>query len=288
MYESISNIIFLSILEGSIYALLGLSISIIAGVTKITSMVHGDLIVLSGYVSFWLYVLANIDPFVSLIITAPLMFFLGVALEKLLSRSLLTAQAPLVTTYALSLFIMSLELALWTSNYRIIMPTYALIVVKFLGTSTGLMKLVSFIIAFSVTFFAYFLIKKTRFGEAVRAVSEDKLAASLMGINPEKIYVFVFGVSGVITALAGVAYATTHVIYPGLGILLILRMYAVVVLGGMGSILGCFLGGLSLAIIENIGSFFLGGPYINAVAFIYLIVVLMLLPKGIIGKGAEL
>lgn len=279
----------LGLLEGAIYALVALGLTLIFGVAKILNLAHGDLGILGAYVAFWLFVSYNIDPLLSLLLVLPLLCIIGVAVQKFAINVAIRdvrfqVTASIMVTYGLAMFISNSETLAWGSNYRSITLPYSYIGFAFYGIVFNLPRIIVLVAsAATMAFFVFFL--RTRTGKAVRACAQDREAASLLGIDFDKLTTVVFGISVAASGLAGVLYLLNHTLFPADGLQLTIEGLTVMVLGGIGSVEGAFVGALLLAIVESVASYAIGNQYRDLVSFVVLILVLFVRPRGLFGQA---
>ncbi len=276
------------ILLGGFYALVTLGLNLIFGVMDITNFAHGDLIMLAAYFAFWAAKLFNIDPVTFIPINAALMFLIGLGFYRVALKPVLRAPAynQIALTFGFSIFLQSLALILWTSDMRQIEVPYASIVLQLGPISVGLGKLIAFTIALSFTIGFLIFLEKTKLGGAMRSVSQDPMAASLMGINVDRIYLLTSGIASLLAGVAGSLVALNLYITPFIGGELTLKAFGVVILGGMGSYLGMIIASMILGLAEAfVGAFIpLGGSLAPGIAFAVIVAVLAVRPKGLLGR----
>jgi len=288
----------MGILLGGLYALIALGLSIVFGVMKLINVAHGDLVILGTYFAFFLMsgeilghrysVISNlgIDPILSLVIVMPVLFLIGYAIQKfLMSRAFVTSmEAPLLIAFGLSLIIQNTCQKLWTPLSRGLTPSYALASFQVGVLHVPLIYLLDFIAALVVMLALREFLKRTYLGKAITAASQDKRAANLMGINNERVYAFAFGIAMAIAAIAGVFLGLTFPFTPTSGVSFLIVAFGVIIIGGLGSMLGTFIGGMILGLAQTFGGYLLGATEQMLVLYVLVLVVLAVRPKGIFGK----
>ena len=280
------QIIINGILKGGLYALMALGMSLIWGVMDIINIAHGAFIMLGAYTTYWLFTLWGIDPFISLLAAMIIMFILGYIVQRGIINLVIRAEIfiTLILTFGIEIFINNTALLLWTADVRKVKVAYAASNFNFLGATIPYVRLFAFILALIITVILYFVLNKTRLGRAIRATSQDLDAARLNGVNVAHIYAVTFGIGTALAAAAGTLWAILFPISPAMGGHLTLKSFVVCIVGGLGTMLGPIVGGLTLGIVESLGTNWLGTTYESLISFTILVLVLIFKPKGILGK----
>jgi branched-chain amino acid transport system permease protein len=275
------------ILIGGVYALIGIGLNMIFGVMRIINFAHGDLLMLGMYATFYLFTLAHVDPFVSIVITAPLMFLFGALLQKGIINRALNAlpQNQILLTIGLGLIMSNSIMLAFTSDYKILTTTYSSSSVTVSGISISLPLVISFAITCAITVALYWFLLKTNTGQAIRATAQDREAATLMGINVRRMSMIAFGLGSALAATAGGLISPTYYIFPQVGSVFTLKAFVITVLGGMGSVIGATLGGVLIGIAESIGGVYFGSGWKEVVVFVLFLLVLLFKPSGLLGKS---
>lgn len=285
----IQNLVF-GILVGALYGLAAVGISLVFGVTKILNVSHGELLMLGGYASFWLFTLWAGDPFLTLPVTFVWLLVLGAVLYKLLfGRMVKLAEGPKVRTtllvgFGLALIFQNVALQFWTADTRSITTAYSGAVFTFAGVRFPIVRVASLIIAFIIVIALQLLLQKTYTGKALRATVENWEAAALMGIDIQRVYLLSFVLGAALAGIAGTLVSVGYSIDPGMGLSWTLKSLIVMVLGGLGSITGTFVAGILLGITESATGFFLDLTYREVVGLVLFILVLLFRPQGLFGK----
>jgi branched-chain amino acid transport system permease protein len=277
------------ILMGGVYGLVAIGLTLIFGVMKIINFAHGSLMMLGMFTTYWLYVLAGLDPYLSLLLSIPCLFVVGLLIERFLIAQVLDAPAhnQLLLTLGISLFIENFALFLWTPNFRTLEVTY-LRKAAMVGTvMISLPKLVAFIFAIILTILLYCFLKGTDMGKAIRAASEEREGALTVGINLRRIYYVAFGIGAACVGAAGTLTAPFFYVNPHVGGIFVITAFVVVVLGGMGNFIGALVGGLIIGLAESVGAAFVPGQLKQFIIYFIFILVLLFKPEGLFGRTSE-
>ena len=275
------------ILIGGVYALIGIGLTIIFGVMRVINFAHGDLLMLGMYATFYLFTLGKVDPFVSIVLTIPLMFLFGAFLQKFLINRILGAlpQNQILLTIGMGLVMSNSIMLAFTSDYKILTTTYSSSSVKVAGISISTPLLISFLITVVITIALYWFLLKTDTGQAIRATAQDREAARLMGINMKRMSIIAFGLGASLAGTAGALISPTYYIFPQVGSTFTLKAFVITVLGGMGSIVGATLGGVLIGVAESLGGVYIGSGWKEVIVFGVFLLVLLFKPSGLFGKS---
>ena len=271
------------ILLGGIYALLGVGMTMIFGIVKLTNLAHGEFVIIGAYASTLLARYLGVEPILTLIITVPLMFIIGMFLQSgLINRVMLKGAEPaLLVTFGLSIIIQDALLLLFTTDAQHATASFSTSTIKLLGNvSVSVQDIVIFVISLATIFALTMFLKKTYLGKSIRATSDDTQAASLMGVNVKRTYAIAMGIAMATAAIAGLCVGMKWTFYPSSGGSYLLIAFGVVVIGGMGSIPGTLVAGLVFGLAQVIG----GANYGMLVSYIILIIMLAVRPQGLFSK----
>jgi len=276
----------MGILLGGLYAVIALGLSLVFGVVKEINIAHGDLVILGSYFGYVAMAVIGIDPILSLIIGMPLLFGIGFAIQKyLLNRAFrISMDATLIIAFGISIILQNTYQLLWTPMARGLTTPYSLESFSAGPIHIPLVYLLDFLVAIVVMLVLREFLKRTYLGKAIRAAAQDRKTAHLMGINTDRVYAFTFAISMALAAIAGVFLGLTFSFTPISGMSFLIIALGVVVLGGMGSILGTFVGGIAFGLAQTLGGYFLGVAAQMLVAYIMVLVVLAVTPRGIFGR----
>lgn len=276
----------MGVLLGGLYGLIALGLSLVFGVMRLINVAHGDLVILGTYFAYFAFTILGIDPILSLFIGMPLLFGLGFAIQKyLMSRSFgISMEVPLIIAFGISLIIQNVNQIIWTPLSRGLTTSYALESFVVGGVRIPLAYLLDFIAALIVMLLLSQFLRRTYLGKAIVAASQDRRAAQLMGINTARIYALTFGIAMATAAVAGVFLGITFPFTPISGIAFLIIAFGVIIIGGLGSMLGTFIGGIVLGLAQTLGGYFLGAAAQMLIAYIIVLVVLAIRPQGIFGR----
>jgi branched-chain amino acid transport system permease protein len=282
--------ILLGLLIGGLYGLAAAGLSLVFGVLKVLNVAHGELIMLGGYGAFWLVTLLGIDPFASLVLVVPLSLLLGVVLYWGLFGFVVRADEEtrvknsLLIGFGLALALHAMAVRLWTADERSIPTPYGGAVLTVGELSIPVVRLLSLAVAFALIGGLHLLLKHWRWGQAIRATAEDWQAALLTGIDVRRAYLLAFALGTGLAGAAGMLVSVGYSVSPSIGLEWTLKALIVVVLAGLGSMIGTFVGGLFLGVAEAASAMAFGGPYREVVGLVIFIVVLLLRPRGLFGR----
>jgi branched-chain amino acid transport system permease protein len=276
----------MGILLGGLYAVIALGLSLVFGVVKEINVAHGDLVILGSYFGYVALTVIGIDPILSLMIGIPIFFGIGFAIQKyLLNRAFrISMDATLIMAFGISIILQNTYQLLFTPMSRGLTTSYALENFSAGPVSLPLVYLLDFIAAIVVMLFLREFLRRTYLGTAIRAAAQDRKAAHLMGINTDKVYAFTFAIAMAFAAIAGIFLGLTFPFTPVSGMSFLIIALGVVVLGGLGSIVGTFIGGVTFGLAQTIGGHFFGLAAQMLVAYTMVLVVLALIPRGIFGR----
>jgi branched-chain amino acid transport system permease protein len=288
--SALAQQIILGILIGGLYGLAAAGLSLVFGVLKVLNVAHGELIMLGGYAAFWSVALLGMDPFGSLVIVAPLSLLAGVVLYGALFGFVVRADEEtreknsLLIGFGLALVLHALAVRLWTADERSIVTPYGGAVISIGGLSIPVVRLLSLLLAFAITGGLQLLLTHWRWGKAIRATAEDWQAALLTGIDVRRAYLLAFAIGTALAGMAGVLVTVSYSVSPSIGLEWTLKALIVVVLAGLGSMIGTFVGGILLGVAEALSAAVFGGPYREVVGLVIFVVVLCARPRGLFGR----
>lgn len=277
------------ILTGGVYALMATGLTLIFGVMDIINIAQGVMVILGAYLSFELSVHVGIGLLPGLLITAPAMFLLGVAIEYCFMRRLRDqdrTQMSILVTYAVAIVIEGVLTAIFGVDYQQLSASYVSSSVHLLGFYLPDIYLIGFALAVLLMAALYYLLYRTKFGRAVRASLQNRTAADLIGIEVNRVRTISVGIGVSVTAIGGMVFGATNAFNPNSGYDLISRLLAIVILGGMGSIGGAMAAAIFLLVINDVVSVAWSPTWAPLVYFAALVLVLSIRPRGLFGRSA--
>jgi branched-chain amino acid transport system permease protein len=260
------------------------------GVLHVIDFAVGGWVMLGGYTAYWLVALAGIDPFISIFLVFALFALIGRAIGPLIyhvrtSRYARPDLMALAFTFGLFLLMRGGALWLWSYNSRNVESVFSGQFLTVGPITIPLLRLSAFLMAVVISLGVFLLLYRTRFGMAVRAVAQNRDHAGLMGVNVKRVSAHVYGLYTGITASAGVLIATIYSVNPSVGVRYTLFAFFVAVLAGLGSVGGVLIAGLALGLLEALASTYVGSRYSLLIVFGVLFLVLLVAPKGVLGRG---
>jgi branched-chain amino acid transport system permease protein len=269
---------------GGAYLLMSIGLTLIAGVLRVVNFAHGSLTMMAMYIVFWLFTLYHIDPFLSLIITIPLLFLIGMGMQKILISPLKNIDNQVLVTFGFAILLDNLALFFWSADYRVISRPFSEI---FLHTPYGnlsLVRILLIIVGLVSALGLHIFITHTRVGKAIWALAQDPETTMLMGINIHRLRLLTFGIGVALAGVSGTFFAQSFYIYPTFGSRFIIIAFIIVVLGGFGSIGGAVLGSFVISFTEVFSTFFFGAGYSEMLIYSAFVAVLIFRPSGLLAK----
>jgi branched-chain amino acid transport system permease protein len=283
----VGQIIAYGIMIGALYGLIAVGLALIFGVMKYINIAHGSLIITGGYISFWLFSLWHIDPFVSIPVSMLAMFLVGLIVYRLLFSPLSRFSEgerlnnSLLITFGLTLVLDNINALLWDTDSRTISTSYSGMVVDLVGVRLPLTRLAVFGVTFILIAALHLFLNRTHFGKSVRAITEDWEGASLVGINIGRTYILSCGLSTAFAGAAGIPLVLIYSVSPYDGLEWMLMAMVILVLAGLGNIWEVFIAGVLLGVLEQVSVFFVGGQYRAVVGLLIFVLILLLRPEGL-------
>jgi branched-chain amino acid transport system permease protein len=273
------------VLAGALYALLACGLNLVFGVMRVINVAHAEFMLIGAFLAFVLYRWLGLHPVVSLIVTVPVVFVLGIVVQRLLiervvGRPLLTS---LLATYALSIILVNIGLLVFTSDYRAVPVMQGSL--AFGDIVIPKPRAAAALVSIAITVAVYLFLGRTRLGKAIRAVSEHAQVAQICGIDVVRIRMLTFGLAAAMAAAAGVMLTMIYSFSPESGADFIQKCFAIIIIGGMGNFLGAFYGGILLGVVEAFVGGFVSTQWAEAMAYVLLVLVLVIRPTGLGGAA---
>ena len=275
----------LGVLTGGVYALMASGITLIFGVMRIINVGPGALVVLGAYLSFAASRSLGLDPFLTLVITMPVMFLLGVVIQTIFIRPLKTDREALsvLVTYALALGIEGLLGFFFSANYVQLRAWYDTASFPIGDFHITYVYVFGFVLCLAILAAMFLVLYRTTFGASIRATMLNRTAAQLIGIDVDRVSAFAFGIGMATAAAGGVVFGITNAFNPGSHYDLISRLLTIIVLGGLGSLRGAIIAALIMLVSEDITSVVISPVWASFVFFVILVGVLLFRPQGLYG-----
>ncbi|HLI14058.1 MAG TPA: branched-chain amino acid ABC transporter permease [Alphaproteobacteria bacterium] len=275
-----AQIILNGILLGGLYGLMALGMALVWGVLNIVNLMHGSLIMLGGYIVYFLFVGAGIDPFAGLPIAMVVMFAFGYALQRYLLNLIVRSALlnTLLITFGLDVVLTYLAQLAFSADFRAINPSYAGANIGVLGLTVPLARLAAFLAAFFLALLLWLLLERTRMGRAIRATAQNLTAARLYGVDPRKLYAITFGIGAALAGAAGGLYGMVSQLTPYMGASLTAKSFVIAIIGGLDDPLRVVAAGLVIGIAEALAALYLSPTLTDAISFGLLVLILIARP----------
>ncbi len=286
--ERLASVLLSSVLSAGLYATMAYGLAVIYGVMRIINLAHAGLMMLAAYVTLALNTRFGLDPFLSLLVVAPLFFCFGVLLDLTLIRRLpqggnAPSMQSLLLLFGLWLVLQNLAYVVWGGDTQAILTPYTMSSVPLLGERYGVPLLLVFGVSVLSLLGLNFMLRRSFLGRAIRAVTQNRDAALLSGVNAARISAVAFGLGTAFAAIAGTMLSTLYAFTPDFGRSFLLKAFCIIVLGGLESFTGVAIGALVLALIENLMAAYTSIPtsFQDAISFSLLVLVLVVAPTGL-------
>jgi branched-chain amino acid transport system permease protein len=274
------------LLIGGLYAIIGMGMTLIMGVLNIINLAHGQIMMVSMYLTWVMWQYAGLDPYLSIFITIPAVYFLGKGISRYLLYPLIKKESILpenqvLMTVGIGMVLVELARTIFSSDYRSVRTGYTDKAWHFGDISLSVPLVIAFVIAIVLTIGLFILLTKTDLGRSIRATAQDRDAATLMGISAKKITILTYGLGSGLVAAAGTLLLPVYYLFPDVGPVFTVKAFVITILGGLGSPLGAIAGGFVLGIAETFGATYISMGYRDAIGLVIFLLVLVFLPGGI-------
>ncbi len=289
MFVTILDVVIAGLLLGGLYALIAMGLSLQYGVARVLNISHGEFIMLGGLTTWTLHTAFGINPLISLAVCGPVAFILGFVIHRIVFRRLLASSpspgafesSSMLASFGLMFIIQNIALMAWGPEIR--GYSYLAIPVSLAGALFGANRLVTLGFAVIIGLAFYLFLALTRTGKAIRAAAQDPATAGLMGVNINNVLALCFGLGAAMAGIAGMLISMCYPVHAVMGLEYTVIAVIVVVLGGLGSIPGSFIGGFILGLVGSIVTYF--EPALTLVAYYAIFILLLLVkPTGIMGR----
>ena len=278
------EILIRGLMLGSVYALVGMGLTLVWGVVGIVNIAHGEFVMLGAYFTFWAFSLLHLNPLVSVALSIPVFFYGGMLIHKRITERLIKEQelSALILTFGMSILIWNLAQFFWTNTYRSV--SYLTGNFPVMGIVLARSKTVSFALAVGITAILFLFLKYSKLGKGIRATSQNSEVALVCGINTVKMRAITFGMGIALGGAAGAIVSLQWVIFPQMGGTYISKAFAIVVLGGLGNIQGALAGGLIIGVLESLVTQYLSAKMAQIIPSLTILIILLLRPTGLFKK----
>ncbi|MHB1041413.1 MAG: branched-chain amino acid ABC transporter permease [Eubacteriales bacterium] len=283
--ELFGQTVICGILLGGMYALIAIGMTLIMGVMKIINLAHGALVMVGMYVTYFCFQEFGIDPYIGMFLSMPVLFFIGCLIQKYMINRLVEVESILpenqvLLTVGIMLVLTEAARLIFKSDYRSVATGYSSSTVFLGGMSISVPMVIGFFIAMVFTFLLHLFLTKTDLGKSIRATSQDRDAATYLGVNASRITMITFGIGSALAATGGSLLLPLFYLWPDIGHLFTAKSFIITILGGMGSTMGAIIGGLILGMAESLGATYISMGYKDMVGLVIFLLVLLFLPGG--------
>ncbi len=280
-----------ALLLGGLYSLMSIGLSLGFGVTRLINFAHGEFIMLGAYGAFFGLVLLGVDPVLSMPLVAIMVAMFSMLIFKMFIQGVLEAPHinQILLLFGISLVLQNIAAIVWTGDARSVSTSYSLAALEFGDLFIGYGRMVAFVVAVILIVALLWWLRSSELGRATRAVAENNTAATLMGIDVNRIYMLSFAINAALGSATGAISSFLLTISPFMGFHMLVKGFAIVVLGGLGSVSGTIIGAFALAFAETAVGYYVpdGIGWAEGVAFLVLLCVLIVRPRGILGQAVE-
>jgi len=277
----LAQILVNGVLLGGLYGLMGLGMALVWGVLDIVNLAHGSFIMLGGYATYYLFTGLGIDPLAALPLAMAILFVFGWLVQRFILNLIVRSALlnTLLITFGLDIVITYVAQFVFSADFRTINPSYAGSNVTVGGVTIPLLLLASFLIAFLLAAILWLVLNRLPLGRAIRAISQNLVAARLYGVDPRGIYAITFGFGAALAAAAGGLYGMTSHLTPYIGVSLTAKAFVIAIIGGLSNPFSVVLGGIVLGVAESLTALYVGPTFSDAISFGLLVLVLVVRPS---------
>jgi branched-chain amino acid transport system permease protein len=273
---------------GSVYSLVALGLTLVYGILHVPNFAHGALYMAGAYAAWWLMSTLGLNYWLAMLGAAAVVAVLAMLTERLVFNPLRGAPElhDMIAAIGILLFLEAGAQAIWGADFHRMETPFTGIIHVF-GVTAPVQRLLIIVAAFVLMLALHLFLTRTTTGSTIIAMAQNREGASLVGIDATRVTLMVFAISGALAAVAATLYAPINLVYPGMGNLVIMKAFVIIILGGMGSIPGAIVGGMIIGFAESFGAFYVSTDYKDIIAFALLVLILSLRPEGLFTKGAR-
>lgn len=273
--------------NGSVYSLVALGLTMVFGILHVPNFAQGAFYMIGAYVALTFMTMAGVHYWIAMFASMIVVALLAIVSERLVFHPLRNSEGlhQMIGAVGILLFLVSLAQVLWGPNYQKMTTPYDNIVNLF-GITVTLQRILVIIATVIIMLLLHFFLTKTMIGKAIIAMSQNREGAYLVGINANVIAMLTFAISGILAAAAAALASPINLVFPGMGDLVIMKAFVIIIIGGMGSIPGAIVAGYLLGIIESFGATYISGDYKDVIAFALLVIILTVKPTGLFARRA--
>lgn len=270
---------------GSVYSLVALGLTLVYGILHIPNFAHGAVYMVGAYITLTMMKYMGFNYWFGIAVSILVVGIISVLMERLVFHPLrkVSSVNSMIAAIGILLFLEAFAQIMWGPDYRQMTTPYSQMV-NISGLTFSMHRLLIIIAAIAVMLLLYLFLKETFLGRSIIAMSQDREGAFLVGINPNKVAMLTFFIAGALAAVAASLTAPINLVFPGMGHLVILKAFVIIIIGGMGSIPGAIVGGYILGFSESIGATYISNDYKDIIAFVLLIMILTMKPNGIFSR----
>jgi len=271
---------------GSVYILVAIGLTLVFGILHVPNFAHGALYLVGGYATLMAMNSLGVHYFIAIIISIVCVAIIAILMERLVFNPLREAPAihDKIAAIGIMLFFDALIPLIWGNEYHRMLTPFGDTVSLF-GVSTTVQRILVIVVACIAVVLLQLFLKKTMTGASIMAMAQNREGAFLVGINANTVAMMTFAISGALAAIAASIASPINLVFPSMGHLVILKAFVVVIIGGMGSVPGAIIGGMILGISESLGATYISNDYKDMIAFLLLIIIMTIRPKGLFAKG---